>query len=147
MMTNGRQIKKATLINFNEGVEVSVGNVTMVWDVTNISLAPSRALHSKAKTAYQVLKVATREHRFVRDTSCNELKDLCELHTSSALHQNVSLELASPSYITRSARGQASHAHHVFSEEQIKESVQCLSNVMALGAHGHIHCSDLILYY
>lgn len=60
--------------------------------------AASGPPQQEAESAFQLLKTAMTEHYLVQDTFFNEPEDLRELETDSALHLNVDLLLADPSY-------------------------------------------------
>lgn len=53
---------------------------------THATPALSEALQSEGNFAFQVLEIFKTENCFFRDTSSNELKNLHELETGSALH-------------------------------------------------------------
>lgn len=88
-----------------------------------------------------------RDSYFVKNPPHNELEVLHELETSSALHENVVLVLASPPYSTWSARADASSAHDVFCRADIEDATRFMSNDMAPEANGHIFRSNLMLFY
>lgn len=118
-----------------------------VESVPNAAPTVSGALQPEAKIAFQVFHGAVEECSFVKDASCDELKDLSELEISSAVHQNVNLVLPDPSYSTRSLGGQASFAHDVICQGNIKDAERFMNNVISPAAHGHILCSDLLFYH
>lgn len=96
MTATGRQSKKVARASLYEAAKVAAENVTKVEDVIDVTLAGSRALKPEAESAFQVLKAATREYCFIRDTFCNVLKDLYELQKGPALHQNMNAVLVGP---------------------------------------------------
>lgn len=73
----------------------------------------------------------------MENTSFNELEDLRELKSSSALRKNVNLVLAYQPYDTCSVRDQVCFAHDAFFKETIKDAVRFMRNMMASGAHDH----------
>lgn len=88
-----------------------------------------------------------RYYCLVKDNFFNELLDLHELNTDSALHQNVNLMRDNPPYNTHSSRGQASSAHYVFFTEEIADPVRFVSSVMAPAAHGHMLCAEVLFFH
>lgn len=83
----------------------------------------------------------------VKDTSFNELEDLLELETGSALHQNVNLLLADLECSTCSGRGQVSSALGGFCKESTEDAVRLMSNVAPSGAHAHISSSGPAFFH
>lgn len=83
----------------------AVESVARMKDVTDMTPAASSPLHSEAESAFQVLKVALREYRLVKDTSFSELEELHELEAGSALHKMINLVLADTLYNSCSASG------------------------------------------
>lgn len=131
MMTTGRQSKKVTKTSFDEGgAKVGEESVPKVEDVIDAILTPSRALRTKAGSAFQVLKIAFRAYGSVNYTSFSETV------TGSALHRNLNLVLASPPFSTRSAPGQVSFSHDVLRKVDINDDVRLMSSLMAPKAHG-----------
>lgn len=77
-----------------------------------------------------------REYRFLNDVSFNELEDLNEPETGSALHQNANLMLTNSPYSPCSARSQASFTHDWFCREGHEDAVKFVRDVRAPRAHG-----------
>lgn len=147
MMKIRCQSEKLTKTSFDEGSKVAAKSAPKVEKVISVSRAASRAIKSGPESAFQVLNVVMKECCFIKITSVNELEDLQELKTNSALHQNAGVVVVDPARSTRSARGQASSAHDVFRKDRIEDNVRFWSNLMAPVEHGQIFCFDLMLFY
>lgn len=109
-------------------------------------LTGSGAPKPEERLKLAVLKSALKNYCFIRDTSCNDLRDECMLYSGS-LTEKVGLALRYPPYSTCSAWKQLSSAHNVFSKRDMKDAVSLVDLELALGAHGLIFCSDLVSYH
>lgn len=98
-----------------------------------------------SRVLFQELDVTVREFRFLKDTSFNELEVPSRLATESALPQEVNMVVAARPQNIRSAQNQVSLANDVLSKADINGALEFMSSVMALGAHGRIFCSHLVL--
>lgn len=95
MNTIGLQSEKMTKTSFDEErVKAAAKRVANVEGVTNATPAISSAVQPKTESVFQVLQVAMRERRFVKDTFLTEPEKLQELEKSSAFYHNVNQELA-----------------------------------------------------
>lgn len=77
--------------------KIEVANAAKVEDSTDAGSEVSGALWLENVSAFQVLKLAIREHFFPRNTSLNELENLHKLEMDFPLHQKANLVLAEPS--------------------------------------------------
>lgn len=100
--------------------------------------ADSGASRPEARSAYQVLIIAMKDHCFVRDAAYNALEDLYELKPSCALSGKVSVVHAASPHRTRKASGQASTDYVVFAKNDVEDALRFISRAMASGAHGFI---------
>lgn len=137
LMTFRRQGKKETRTSFDEGLKGAAESVAKVKNLIGVTLAAFGTLQPEAELAFQVFKAAMREYCVVKDTSFNELENLHDLETGSALHQNTTLVLADTRDSTCSAQGQMNYAHDAICREEIEDAVRLMGSVMAFGAHGH----------
>lgn len=137
---------KTTRISF-DGKRLKAGGKSMIRleDVNGASPVVSGALQLEAKSSFQVYKTATRVHRFVTDTFLNELEDLHELETSSALHRNQNLVLADFPCSIHSAQGQGISAHDAVCSEHPEDAVRIASNVTTSEAQGRNFRSDQVV--
>lgn len=95
MKSSGHQREKMKRTSPDEEmVKVEPGSSAKLEGVIDSTLAAFDVLQPKAKSASHLLKLAMGEYCFVNNTSCNELEDLHDLETGSALHQNMRLMLA-----------------------------------------------------
>lgn len=103
-------------ISSDEEMKVAAESFGKPENVIDVTVAASSAPQPEARSAFQVLKIATKEYCFVKDTAFNEPEFLHELETSSVLQQNMNLMLAKPPKNTRSARVLASSDHVIFAK-------------------------------
>lgn len=94
-----------------KGVNAEVESLTGAKDGINVTVGFFGASRLEGELAFRVFKVAEREYRFAWKTSFNETGDLQKLKKSYALHQNLSLFLASHLYTSCIAQSRASSAH------------------------------------
>lgn len=98
-----RRTKKAGRTFFDgEGVKIAARTVKKRERFTGVTPAGFCTAWLETEAAFQVPKAAMKEYCFVAYTSFNALRDLRELKTCSAMHQNVTLVLASLPYSTSS---------------------------------------------
>lgn len=74
LLVIGLQSKKVMRTSFDEGVEVEAESFEKKKDVTDVTTTASGALQPKADSTFEVLQVALRDRRFVKDTFHNERK-------------------------------------------------------------------------
>lgn len=80
----------------DEGVKIAAENAAEVRDVTDMTPTASGALQPEAQSAFDRLKVALREYCFIKNTFLDEVEELQELETVSALRRNLNLVPVAP---------------------------------------------------
>lgn len=106
----------------------------------------SGAAELEAELEIEVLMSATKKYCSSQDTSSSSLKHDHKLKTGSILTENVKLILSDPQYSTHSACGQSSFGQDVFWKRDTENAASLVGSVVALGMHGHILCSDSVIY-
>lgn len=105
-MRSGRHCKNVLKRRKSKaGVRAGQGSSGKAGEVNVAAPVISGAVRSKAGSAYQVLEVAKKEYWFVRERAFNELEELYEVESGSALSGKINAVLADPPHSSRSARG------------------------------------------
>lgn len=83
------------------------------------------------------MRYVTKNYCFILDILLNDLKSEYAPDSGSFLIEKVNVVSASSQYSTRSALGQSSSAHEVFSERDMKNAVRLAGSVIRPKAYKH----------
>lgn len=128
-----------------EGIasEVSTAAAVKTEDVVlAVPTVTGEGVESSVSADTTILQEALKTYCNIYDVRFQDLPETMEL-SGISLFERVEFVLTDPPYNIRRERGRSNSDYDVFTLQDMNELVGLFSEVMELGAHGHLFCADV----